>query len=202
MLDFRNLGSFDLKSMNLIHWWYLLRRHRELMIYSGMVIGTLIVGVQMIGQQNIKIETMQRELASLEDKDKVISEYENTKKTVEDYMKSLPQGTVEMDSIINLINEFARNRDIQIQSFSPSGDRRSLDYYDVVYLELNVRTVDYKDLVLFIQDIEDSTYNLRIENWTVNLRKFEGRGRSQPNPPSFDETINVVMQIASITFKT
>jgi len=197
MLDIKNLGQVDIDSFQ-----NRLRQHQELMIYIALAIATLWMTAKIIGEQNIKLATIQTELSSLSDKEKAISEYENIKSTFEKYVSSLPQGTVDLESISNLINEFARTRDIQILSFTPGGDPRPTDFYDAAYLEVNISASDYKNLVLFIRDIEHSKYNLRIENWIINLRKSDTRSRSASQAPVFDETINVIMQIASLQLKT
>ncbi len=192
--------QFDIKNIDLAHWQRQLQKHQDLFISLAIGVATLFFIMKITDENKLKLTNIETELSSLESKDKVISEYEKAKSELDAYIDSLPQGTTEFDSIINLINEFATLRNIQIQSFTPKGEKSS-DYYDTASLEVSINTPNYTDLALFIKDIENSKYNLRIENWSITLKGTENRSRSPINYTNLFQTINVIMELSSLNFK-
>ena len=199
-VDIRDLAQFDLKNMDVVNTGRRLFQNPSLLIYTAMVIGTIVGVSQIFDNQRIKVKGAQAEITSLEEKDKSISVLLEAKANIEKFFETLPQGTTELDSIINTLNEFASRRNIQIQSLTPEADK-SQDVYDLVQVNLAISTSNYSELGLFIKDIENSKYNLRIDSWQVNLKRPEINKMRSEGMPAMDQVFNISLKISSIKFK-
>ena len=101
--------------------------------------------------------------------------------------------------VIDKVTDFAARREVQIVSVAPS-ERDSKKFYDKVVVTLNIVVKGYKKLCLFINDIENSPYALRLEKWSGFLE--ESTKSTQTLEDTEDvETIRAQITVASIIFK-
>ncbi len=190
-----NLQINDLKNINYQKYLKDLRKKPGVLINLGLIAFALIFSGYTFKKSQHSVKSTRTEISNLENKLKTMETYNETQKTLKDFLDNLPPRITE-DDLINLLTDFAQERNIQIESFSPA-KRQSSQYYDLSSMILQTRVENYKDLWLFINDIEESPYALRIENWSGS---FTGGGRQQ-GQTSANETIQIVLEIAAINFK-
>ncbi len=150
----------------------------------------------MVGELTEETQKMQEKLAAVENQKKVQQEYT-------DFMKSLPKS-LPTDQVIDKISDFAVARDVQITSFSPTKNKNDA-FTEMATLSINVTTQDYNNMILFIKDIEESPYSLRIEKWLGKLSDKSSEREELIDSPGRPQQIiggvEASIEVVSMKFK-
>jgi Tfp pilus assembly protein PilO len=96
----------------------------------------------------------------LEEKTAGLDNYKKSQAELKEFIAQIHEPINE-DNLMNLLTDFAVKRQIQIESFSPS-QRKNTPLHETAGLTLNLSAGDYKNLWLFIHDIEESAYPIHI----------------------------------------
>lgn len=203
-MDLKELSQFDVRNIDFFDIQRRLTQRVEYLLYAGVGVVTLIIMLNVFFTNKVKVNLLQTEINTLVEKDEYIADYEDSKEALDNFINSLPQGSTEIDNIMNILHETAVMRNVAITSFNPKGEKNS-DIYDMVMLEIGVSASNYSNLVLFMEDIENSDSNLRIEKWNVGVQTFNNY-RSQSNllmadVSDLETKVNASMEIDSISFK-
>ena len=103
-----------------------------------------------------------------------------------------------MDQLIDKISALATNHNIQIQSFSPAEETNG-DFWQLSNLSINISCRKYKEVILFIQEIENLPYAIQIQKWSGKGK--EGSSRNLNREDQVDNVIEANIKIGSITLK-
>mgnify|MGYP001563563607 CR=1 FL=1 len=139
---------------------------------------------------------LKNRIADFEKKTEAINEHQKAAQGLEEFMKALPGG-VAPANVIDKLNDFAEKRKVRIESFLP-GEPKSEALYGKSSIRLDLSADSYRDLWLFVYDIEASPYNLRVDQWSGSIQA----GRQGPGAQSSgEEKIHAQMEITAIYFK-
>ena len=188
--DFKKIDINDLKNLDFAKILEEILAKPDMAANAALVILSLFVMFQIFNGRQGEIKTLKGKLEQLEKKGAVIETYHATQKQFTAFISNLPKGVPE-DTVIEKLTDFAANHDVQILSFSPA-KMESKKFYDKVIVNLNIISKNYKNLCLFVNDIENSPYALRLERWGGFMEEAE-----KNNTPA----IHAQITVASIIFK-
>lgn len=205
MITLKDLSEYDVKNLDIRKIVQNIRQSRELMINIVIVFTVFFLAIHTIDRNSKAINSLKTKAADLEKKSKAIAEYKNAEEALTLFLDASPKGLTETEDIINKINNFAINHDIQILSFTPS-QQDNRENFKKTGVTLDFRAKRYEDIGRFIYDIENADYNFRIEQWTASSAQQVNPGETgEINPTGKSEKninpVAVSMKIASIELK-
>ena len=191
MLTYKDLKEYDIKNIDVKKLLGSLTQRQDYLIDAALIVVAIFFGIKIMADQKGKAAHLTQQVSVLEQKTAAISEFEAAKSSVENYVATLPQGLLETNTIIERLNSLALARQVQILSYEPD-NRQATDMYIKTKFKLTLFAKEYKDIGLFIQDVENSEHNFRIEQWSVSRDERELKS---------DEGIRVFTVVSSIYFK-
>lgn len=190
------LNKIDVNDLKNIDYQKLLvgiKGRPDIMIIAAAVIGALLACSKIYGNNQHEIRAAREEITSLEDKISSIEEYKKSQAELQNFIAEIPEPVNE-DNLLTLITDFAVKRQIQIESFSPT-QKEKAPLHETSGLNLFISATDYKNLWLFINDIETSSYPIRVERWHASIGGTTG---TQPQAKEEGIRIQVQLEIASV----
>lgn len=203
MITLKDLKEYDVKNIDAAKLMKTLQQRTDIVINIALVVITLMTVNNILTKNRVKSRDLTQKISLLEKKIKAIENYEKSKKNLVGFVKSLPQGLPEADSIIQKVNALAVDRGLQISSFAP-GDRTENVIYKQVSLRLNVASHEYSKLVLLTKDIERAPFNLRIQSWSAKMEPKRRKLTKLPKGLNADiepSIINSELELSSISFQ-
>ena len=154
----------DLKEMDwgLAKDW--LQSQPGVLINIAMAVVTFFVVSSTYNRNASTMKALGEERTVLQEKSEALEKANSVEKQYKDFVESIPQ-TIEEDDLIETLSDFAIRRGVRILSFSPAKEE-SNKFVNVTSVEVNVASADYTNIVLFMHDIENSPYLVRIGNWS------------------------------------
>lgn len=199
MITLKDLKEYDIKNVDIGKFLKTIQQRKDILAGIVLVAITLMTANDILSKERVKTRDLSQKISLLEKKIKAIDSYKKAKGQLTALVKSLPQGLPEADNIIQKVNSLAIDHDLQISSFAPS-NRIENDFYNQVNLKLTVSSNDYKNLVLFIKDIEQSPYNLRVELWSAKIERKQKRTVNTTNQREALPSISAELELSSIYF--
>ena len=188
MLTFNDLKNYDLKNVDVNKLSKSIVQRKDVLACLGIIAVAFIVLFNMMSSYRSKIGTLNTKIKTMEKKSKVLDECTNAKKELESLVSSLPKGLSKSDEIVAKINNYAIARNILVQSFSPSGNMEG-EFYTQTTIQISLLAPSYSELGNFIQEIEHSPYNIRVDRWMGE------------NIQNSNEQIKAEIDVSSIAFK-
>lgn len=192
----RNINIKDLQNIDARELGDMLRQRIDIILTVVPVVVTIIVMANMFKGYAKKSQTLAWEIGQMQERVEVIRESERLKKNYSVFLENFPESIL-TDQLINKLSEFAADRKVQILSFSPVKEK-SDDYIKVAGVQINVTSDSYKNIVLFMRDIEAAPYALRVEQWSAKMKEQTinaGTGEFKK------QTVEAGMEIDSIKLK-
>lgn len=196
-LDLKELQNIDADQVK-----EAIRRRPDILITALLIVVTFAVTLQAVKAYGRKSKTLAWEIKKMQERTAALDESRRLKEEYETFMKNFPEAVL-VDQISGRISEFAANRHVQIVSFSPEKEKND-EYIRVRGVRLEVATADYRNLVLFVKDIEDAPYMMRIEKWTGRIKEGAappGRGQETQGGVGAGEIIAASIEIGSIALE-
>ena len=167
-----------------------------IIVCVALSIGSVIFGFSIYQQRSSKYK---KQLATLKEKQKAIKQNTKTKKSYKKTTKSFPDK-ISKDLLGRQLSEFATNNDVLIESFSPGGSK-NLGFAIIQNFSLAISVPDdkYDNLILFIKDIENSPYAIRIEGWYGSMQESSGSRRKRIQQTGKKKIIKSKISLQSIT---
>ncbi len=197
------LREINAKDLQYIVAWQVARvfRHRvDILINIILVFATVIVLV-VVSQWYSKISKgLKWEISQMEEQGGVIKDFERLRGEYEGLMSQFPK-VILTDSLILIskLSEMATFRHVHILSFSPMKEEGKEDeYIKVATVQINAGADNYQDLMLFMKDIEDSPFGLRVEQWSAKMKE---QGLAGGTVVANQKVVEARMNIASIRLK-
>lgn len=193
--DLSRLEIKDLQKIDYKHVLDTLRKRNDLLmniVISGIAFLVIVHSFSQAGQ---KIRLVKSEIDKSTEKITAIKNFDGVKGELDGYIAKVPQG-LNADQIVNFLTELAVTHRIKIVSVSPANsDRKELQ--SITSIQLAVTANDFKDLWLFIYDIERSPHALYIKEWEGSLwnpygSPYYNRGDNQANPNSIQARLNII----------
>lgn len=164
-------------------------------IFISMILATSLISWK-IYDSNIKQSTLlMQDLPALNEKLGIIKKQKNLKGSIDDLISKAPQAAAP-EKIIKTITDTAGKYHLQISSLSPA---RTVAHEEteLTSVEIDLTSKDYKSIILFIKDIENSPYALRVLQW--HGRMEEGRsGIKQTADTNIENTFIAQVEIGAI----
>ena len=158
--DLRKVDVHELKKLDFAKIQEGILAKPDIAVNVALVLLSLIWIFQIFASLQKNLNELKGKLENSEKKGAAIDTYNATQKQFRDFIDNLPKGISE-DKVIDKLTDFAAKREVQIISVSPS-ERDSKKLYDKVVVNLNIVVKGYKNLCLFINDIENPPYALRL----------------------------------------
>jgi len=176
----------DLKNIDHVKLLNSIKGRPDILLITAAVAAALLGSCKIVGQSQGEMKSTKEKIRVLEEKVTAIKDYKSSQSQLQEFTSQIPEP-VDGDSLMNVLTDFASKRQIKIESFSPSKSR-SETLYDTASLQLNVVSEDYKNLWLFIRDIEDSNRPIHIK-------------RLKTSPSAAGSKISVQMEIITVNLK-
>ena len=203
-----DLNKIDIKDLQYIDYNQILgdlKKKPDVLIGIVAILATLIFSLYFYSNNNKNMKATRAELHIAKQKKDEIDLYNSIQKNFAEFEKSMIKKVSE-DNFIKKITDIAVKRKIQILSYSPSSSNKH-PLYQLSIISIDVSANTYKDMWLFIHDIEQSGENFRVDSWNGSLagnsRNSRRRGRQERDQSSILEKskINSHLEISSLTFK-
>lgn len=204
-IDIKQILQY-LKTINVDQIREVIQTRPDIIIKVVLIGLTLFFSARIIGGYSGTARQLKNEITQMQDKLNAIEESKKIQKQYDDFIRNFPESILP-DQLISKLSEFAAQRNVQILSFNPAKEPReqSDEFMELAGVEIHVASERYEDLVLFVKDIEDAPYTMRVDNWSGRLleqRGPQGRGR-QPavEIPEGQNLIEATMEIGSVKLK-
>ncbi|MCK5179365.1 MAG: type 4a pilus biogenesis protein PilO [Candidatus Omnitrophica bacterium] len=171
-MNLKDLNSINVKDLQNIDWDRVkdrIQSQPDLLINILLVIVTFAVLFSTFNTYTKTAKTSKAETIALQKRLVALKKFEAAKKEHSDFLKEIPKA-IASDQLIQTLSELAIQRDIQILSFSPA-KKRSNALVNLTSVVVNVASKDYASIILFVHDIEESSYPVRVESWSGSSLK-------------------------------
>ncbi len=204
----KKLNSINAEDIKNYDWAQLKDRllsQPESLIKIGIISFTVIAVALSFRMYTASKKSMKSTLTNLQNKTQAIDNLEATQKQYNNFINSIPK-TIPVDQLIEILSATAIKWDVQILSFSPANEKNNGNI-NLTNVEINIISENYKNIVLFMHDIENSEYSIRIgrvsgSSGTINQRNSRRRsGRRTIENSNTKEYITVTVAIESLEFK-
>lgn len=198
-----SITADDLKNID----WASMKNY--LLSQPGLLINILIISMTVsiivaTFRSHVKLtKTLKTKVTELKEKAEALDKFELAQVEYKKFLKNIPQ-TISENRLIEMLSGIAFNRDVRIVSFSPA-NRSSNRFVNLTNVEITVTSKNYTDIIRFINDIENSTYAIRLGGWTgvskSQNQSSRRRLRSSESIQAEDEYIETKVKIETVEFK-
>lgn len=192
----KNINIKDLQNVDACDVVNFLRQRLVVVVNAVLIFATIAVIATVAKSYGKKSQALALEIKQKEEKLEVAREADRLANEQAAFLAHFPVP-ITADQLINKLSEFAAARQVQILSFSPVKEKDD-DYIRVAGVQLNVSSDTYRNVVLFMRDIEDSPYALVVGKWSGRMdeRKVKEEGGEIRT-----QTVKADMVINSIRLK-
>ena len=166
-MNLKDLNNIDVKDLQNIDWNQIMGRIKsqpDLLINVLLIVVALVVSFSSFTKHAVTKKFSKTKMVELQKKLVALEKFEALKKEHSVFLKEIPKA-IASDQLIQTLSELAIQRDIQILSFSPA-KKKSNRLINITSVVVNIASKDYDSIILFLHDIEESSYPIRIENWS------------------------------------
>ena len=192
----RNINISDLQNIDAQQIVDMLRQRVDIVLNITLVLVTMVTTVLIVKGSGKRSEMLTWEIKQLEERVEAVKESERLKGEYSAFLESFPKPIL-TDQLIDKFSEFAADRQVRILSFSPVKEK-SDNYIKVAGVQINVSSDSYKNIVLFMKDVEDAPYALQVGQWSAKMKEqriMEGAEEFRK------QTVEANIQIGVIQFK-
>ncbi len=154
---------------------------------AGATIFLMVFVVQARIGEYVKLKS---ELDEISGKEATVRQYEKVIKEARDFWKAVPGGVPD-EQMISFITQAATRRNITISTFDPPRSSAA-GFYNEVTVDLVCTARGFKDLLLFVNDLESSQYLVKVNSLSFKEQGSRGaKGQSSAGDPMLALEINV-----------
>jgi len=167
-MNLNDLSRIDIKDLQKIDYKKLLadlRSQPDILLSLAAIFVAIAFSFHIFTQTQSQIAALHSQTAQLETKVKKIDAYNATKAELAEFLNNMPQHITEPE-LVSLITEYAKRRNIQIGILSPQKSETN-QYFNSLGASLSIIAPRYKDIWLFVRDLEHSKYGIRIDTWQL-----------------------------------
>ncbi|MDE1920741.1 MAG: hypothetical protein KGJ09_04950 [Candidatus Omnitrophica bacterium] len=176
-----DLNNLDLRNFDIKQIKNMLVQHRKV-ISVVLLIGSLLWAVMMFMDYRSKAQALHSQIQREQAKFQAIESYNTATKDLNGFISSAPNEYDEF-SLATQISKDADLYHISIPTFSPA-QSKDAGIYDVRDTSFSAVADNFRDAMLFLRAIEQSSPPLRVSNWSGH--------EDQNGTVSFDIDINAV----------
>mgnify|MGYP001559198009 CR=1 FL=1 len=167
--DLRNININDLRNIDVSWMKEAFARRPHIFINSLIILVTVVTVITGFKGYAKKSATLKWEITKLQERMDAVEESNRLQKEYKAFVSSFPKSIL-IEQLISKLSEFAANRRVQITSFAPVKEKGDT-YKKVGWVQLNVSSSRYQDVVFFIKDIEDAPYAMRVGKWSGKMQE-------------------------------
>lgn len=169
----RNVNIRDLQNIDARELGEMLRQRIDIVLNVVLVLVTIAATVGIVKGYGKKAQALALEITQMQDRAGAVKESQRLKGEYAALFESFPKPIL-ADQLMNKLSGFAAYRQVQVLSFSPAKEKGG-DYITVAGIQINVAAEDYKNIVLFMKDIEDAPYALRVKQWSARMKEQKAK---------------------------
>lgn len=201
--DLKKIDINTLKNIDTAQLKAMLLSRIDILINIFLIGITIFATIYIYNNKKINYNKANAELEQVKQKKDaikaLISHEEIFEKAQESVLKNLSG-----DLLISKLSEYAVLHNVQIKTFSPAQETVG-KYSSVANVKINISAKDFKGLLMFANQIEQSDYFLRIKSWSAQMESRSSGFRRQVNyeedNASQQKTIDATLEIESLSLK-
>lgn len=211
-MDIKKLQDIDIKQViqyvrgiNIEQIREVLQTRPDLIIKAVLIGLTLFSSTRILGSYSGTARKLGTEIKTMQEKLDAIEESKRIQKEYDDFTADFPESILP-DQLISTLSEFAARHNVQILSFNPTTEptKKKDEFMEFASVEIHVASERYEDLVLFIKDIEDAPYTLRVDQLsgqmgTMTTPRQTRQGKAAG--PQEQKLIEAKIEIGSVKLK-
>ncbi len=167
-MNITELKDIDIKNIDMATLQATLLKRQDVLANLVIVVITLFVVINLITSKENEREHLLSTIPGKQKKIEAIEQNKKAGKQFDEFFNALPKGLPD-NMIIDKLTDFAEKHHVQITNFSPTRSEND-KLYDRGRVNIDIVAPSYKDLWLFVYDIENSGYNLRVDTWSATLK--------------------------------
>lgn len=202
-MDLNTLKNMDintLKNLDLAQIKAKLLSRVDILINIFLIAITIFATIYIYNNRKQKHNGLLQALAQAQEKKDVVDVYRQKLEELDELTAELPES-LNSDLLISKISEFALLNDVQIKSFSPAQETVG-KLSTVSNVKINISAKEYKNLLAFTNQIEQSDYFLKIKSWSGRMDTGStrvSRRRGEYEQPIENDTIEATIEIESLS---
>lgn len=157
-------SKIDLKNIDVNQLVSILSEHQVTLINLGLIIGSLLLVGGMFNDNRVKAQGIRLQMSQVQDKLVAIKSRDAAAKDLDKFKSSLPKRLNEFE-LTTLISNYAKLYHVSIPSLSPA-ESVDMGLYDAINVKFDASADNFKNMMLFLRQIEKSEYPLRINSWS------------------------------------
>jgi len=163
MADLEKLTS-QLQSMDMAQFADALTENQNTLFKGILVVGSVALGVMMFNDHHAKEIALKTKMTQMQQKLDTIKSRDAAIKDLDDFKASIPKKINEFE-LITLISDYTKIYNITISSLTPA-ESKDMGLFDLINVSFDLKADNYKDMMLFLREIEKSNFSLRINSWS------------------------------------
>lgn len=192
----RNFNVMDLQNIDARQVAEMLRQRLDIVLNVFLILVTVLATSGIVAGCHKRSQAMTWEIKQMQERLDTVKESQGIKGEYAKFLEHFPKSIL-TDQLINKLSEFATYRQVQIVSFSPLKEKGD-EYIAVAGVQLNIVSANYKNIILFMRDIEDAPYPLRVDRWSAKMKDQKDNEKMSEIKK---QTVEANMEISSIRLK-
>ena len=204
-MDLKTLQNFDIKNLKNLNISQIKDNifGQPTIFINILLIGLTIFATIYIYKNNrLQSQKLTQELQEKQKKTALVGEYTGIEKEYTTVLNGFPEF-INTDELINKLSQYAVEHNVQIVNYLRTDPKKD-EFSEQAMINLNIAAEAYKDIILFVNDIEKSPYAVRIGRWSAerDIRPYTyGARASRDQPMDKEDRIKVNLEIVSIKIK-
>ena len=187
----------DFKKVDINQLKDLLRRSPIFVLNIVFVLGSCFTAITLFNKAKLDEKRMIVSNASYEEKLTAVKEQKKVKQELEQFVNNVPKELIGRQ-LIDKFSELATNRNVHILSFSPAKEK-SDQYTILTTVNLSIESNNYKNIILFVKDIESFPFAVRLEKFSAEMgSSIEA---SMNNDGKEKNLLNADIEVSSVRIK-
>ena len=165
MFNLDQLNSqLDLKNLDIAKLTKLASEHQNSFIKIVLIVGSLVIAGVLFNDYHVKDQDEHAKITELQGKLDAMKSREQAVTDLDNFKSSMSKKINEYELITQMSN-YAKLCHVTITSLSPA-ESKDMGLYDLINVNFNAVSDNFKDLMLFFRKVEKSEYSLRINSWS------------------------------------
>ncbi len=132
---------------------------------AGAVLVTIVIIWPFCAIQMGKISVLANDIQVMTDKEKPIQDVDNLSKEAKTLLDGVPESLPE-NRFITQLTSLANKRNVTVTAISPPASKDN-GFFGRISTQLSCSVNGFKNALLFINDIEQAPYALKVDSWSV-----------------------------------
>jgi Tfp pilus assembly protein PilO len=201
--DLNKIDLKDLKNIDLVsHFKNSVQGKPDVLINVVLISISVMAVIFVFSSYRNKSVKLKTEIAALTEKFDAVKRKEKIQKEYDIFMEHVPES-IPSDQIVDKISQYAYAHNVQIMSSSPAEEKND-KYMKQTSVNINISSHDYSNIILFMKDIEEAPYAIRVNKWVGSMNKVGARTSRYQNmeeQETEEKLITATVEIGSVRLK-